>query len=152
MLHIRSSFAFFVRYFREAQLPAYSYMNFSRVRLWADYGGVLNAGVCAVHCAAGPFILAFWGVKPASSESAGDLIFLLLSGILVAAASGRLSTWQLRLALWTGLALFAATVLLADRYPVLEYVQYAVSFGLMGVHLLNLRYCRRCQLQAASRC
>jgi hypothetical protein len=127
-------------------------MNFSRVRLWADYGGVLNAGVCAVHCAAGPFILAFWGVKPTSSEGTGDVIFLLLSGILVAAASGRLSTWQLRLALWTGLALFTATVLLTTRYPVLEYVQYAVSLGLMVVHLLNLRHCRRCQTLAAPSC
>jgi hypothetical protein len=128
------------------------YMNFSRVRLWADYGGVLNAGLCAVHCAAGPFILTLWGVKPTASVGNGDLIFLLLSAVLVAAASGRLSTWQLRLALWAGLALFAATVLLAARYPVLEYVQYAVSFGLMGVHLLNLRHCRRCQAPAASRC
>jgi hypothetical protein len=125
-------------------------MKLSRVRLWADYGGVLNAGLCAVHCAAGPFILALWGGKP--GKDSGDLIFLLLSVVLVAAASGRLSTWRLRLALWTGLALFAATVLLADRYPVLEYVQYVVSFGLIGVHLLNLRHCRRCQLLATPTC
>jgi len=123
-------------------------MKLSCVRLWADYGGVLNAGLCAVHCAAGPLLLAFWGVKPSAD---GDVIFLLLSVVLVAAASGRLSTWRLRLALWTGLALFAATVLLADRYPALEYVQYAVSFGLIGVHLLNLRYCRRCQPLATAR-
>jgi hypothetical protein len=127
-------------------------MKLSRVRLWADYCGVLNAGVCAVHCAAGPLILALWGAKPNSNEDNGDLIFLLLSVVLVVAASGRLSTWQLRLALWTGLVLFAATVLLADRYPVLEYAQYAVSFGLMGVHLLNLRHCRRCQMLAVPRC
>jgi hypothetical protein len=109
------------------------------IRLLADYGGALSAGLCLLHCAAGPLLLVWWGRQPIADD--GDLIFLLLSAGMVV-----LATWTL----WTGLALFAATVLLADRYPLLEYVQYAVSIGLLGTHLLNLRHCRRCLTRAAA--
>lgn len=119
----------------------------SRTRLLADYGGVLSAGLCALHCAAGPVLLAWWGGRPATGD--GDWLFLLLSGALVVLATRQRCTRGLRLALWGNLALFAATVLLADRYPVLEKAQYVGSCGLIGVHLLNLRYCRRCAASPA---
>ncbi len=122
----------------------------SRVRLLADYGGVLSAVLCALHCAAGPVLLAWWGVRSTAED--GDWLFLLLSLGLGLLATRQLSTWQLRLALGGGLALFAATVLLADCYPILEHVQYAVSVGLIGVHLLNLRHCRRCLAAADNSC
>jgi hypothetical protein len=118
------------------------------IRLLADYGGALSAGLCLLHCAAGPLLLVWWGRQPIADD--GDLIFLLLSAGMVVLATWRLSSQRLRWTLWTGLALFAATVLLADRYPLLEYVQYAVSIGLLGTHLLNLRHCRRCLTRAAA--
>lgn len=112
------------------------------LRLLADYGGIVSAGLCAVHCAIGPLLLAWWGKQVEAGD--GDWLFLLLSSLLAGLATRQLSTLRLRVALWSGLVLFAATVLLADRYPVLEVVQYGVSGMLIGVHLLNLRHCQRC--------
>ncbi len=115
----------------------------SRLRKAADYGGALSAGLCLVHCAAGPLLLAWWGGQPTLHEGAGDLLFLGLSAGLVVLATRRLSSPRLRAALWAGLGLFAIAVLLAARYPWLEYAQYGASLGLLGAHLLNLRHCRR---------
>ncbi|UOQ51134.1 MerC domain-containing protein [Hymenobacter cellulosivorans] len=114
-------------------------------RALADYGGILNAGLCLVHCAAGPVLWAWWsGSRGAEPAAYWDTVFLLVSGVLVAAATRRLVSWRLRVAFWAFLGLFAITVLLAGRWPELEMVQYAASFGLLGTHLLNLRHCRRC--------
>jgi len=120
-------------------------MKHSLPRVWADYGGVVNATLCLLHCAAGPLLLAWWsGTQGAEPSSYWDALFLVLSGVLIVGATWRLSSPGLRLALWFFFALFAATVLLADRWPWLELVQYAASLGLAGTHLLNLRHCRRC--------
>jgi MerC mercury resistance protein len=110
----------------------------------ADYGGILSAGLCVLHCAAGPALLAFWGSHAAPEEGPWDLIFLGLSAGLAAAATWRLSSRGLRVALWGWFGLFAAATLLSDHYPALRWAQYAASLGLMGTHLLNLRFCRRC--------
>ena len=120
-------------------------MKHSLPRVWADYGGIVNATLCLLHCAAGPLLLAWWsGTQHAAPAPYWDALFLVLSGVLVVGATWRLSSLGLRLALWAFFALFAATVLLADYWPWLELVQYAASLGLVGTHLLNLRYCRRC--------
>lgn len=112
------------------------------IRLAADYGGVLNSGLCLLHCAAGPLLLAFWGVQHHQAEQ-WETGFLMTSGLLVALATGRMSSKGLRLALWGCFGLFAVAQLLAVRYPWLELVQYAASAGLIATHLVNMRYCRR---------
>lgn len=118
--------------------------NFS-LRRAADYGGVLNAVLCGVHCAVGPLLLAWWGTRnPGATAERWELAFLLLSGVLVALATRRHSSTGLRVALWGLFALFAVAALLAERWPVLQLVQYAASVGLIGTHLLNQRHCRRC--------
>lgn len=90
----------------------------------------------------GPVLLAWWsGVQHAEPAEHWDMVFLLLSGLLVAGATRRLSSWRLRTTLWAFFALFAATVLLVEQWPWLELVQYGASLGLMGTHLLNLRRC-----------
>lgn len=111
----------------------------------ADYGGVLNAVLCGVHCAAGPLLLAWWGTRnPGATAERWELAFLGLSGVLVALATRRQSSPRLRRALWGLFAVFAAAALLAERWPWLQAVQYAASAGLIGAHLLNQRHCRRC--------
>lgn len=120
------------------------------VRQAADYGGVLNAVLCGVHCAAGPLLFAWWGARaPGAAAAQWEPLFLVLSGVLVALATWRRSSNKLRLALWGLFGLFAASALLAERWPGLEYVQYAASAGLLGTHLLNQRHCRRCVTGAA---
>lgn len=116
----------------------------------ADYGGVLNAGLCGVHCAAGPVLLAWWGARnPGAASERWEWGFLMLSGVLVALATRRHSSAGLRAALWGLFAAFAAAVLLAERWPALQLVQYAASAGLVGAHLLNHRRCRRCVAAAS---
>jgi chromate transport protein ChrA len=120
-------------------------MKISLFRRAADYGGVLNAVLCVVHCAAGPLLLAWWGTRHAGPLAERlELAFLVLSGVLVALATWRQSSAWLRLALWALFAVFTAAALLAERWPALQLVQYAASAGLIGAHLLNQRYCHRC--------
>jgi hypothetical protein len=104
----------------------------------ADYGGVLNAVLCTVHCAAGPLLLAWWGThNPGEAAEQWELGFLVMSGMLVALATWRQCSARLRWALWLLFALFASTGLLVERWPGLELVQYAASAGLIAAHLLN---------------
>ena len=122
-------------------------MKHSLLRLTADYGGMVNAALCIIHCAAGPVLLALWG---AHLKEIGplDIGFLLVSAVLVAGATWRMSSWGLRAALWGFFALFAGAMLLVEEYPAVHLVQYAASVGLIGTHLLNLRHGRRCLAQA----
>ena len=115
------------------------------LRRAADYGGVLSAVLCGVHCAVGPLLLAWWGT-PNSGATAErwELAFLVLSGILVALATRRPSPPGLRRVLRGLFAVFAAAALLAGRWPALQAVQYAASAGLIAAHWLNQRHCRRC--------
>jgi len=112
------------------------------IRLAADYGGVLNSGLCLVHCAASPLLLTYWGAHAHASEQ-WERVFLVVSGALVLLATWRMSSASLRVALWGFFVLFAGAGLLEEHYPWLELVQYAASLGLISTHLLNVRYCRR---------
>lgn len=111
----------------------------------ADYGGVLTAGLCGVHCAVGPLLLAWWGSRqPGAVAERWEWGFLGLSGVLVALATRRHSTPGLRLGLRGLFGVFAAAALLAEAWPPLQLVQYAAAAGLIIAHLLNHRHCRRC--------
>lgn len=124
-------------------------MQFSVFQRAADYGGALNAALCAVHCAAGPLLFAWWGAQaPDAAAEQWEPLFLVLSGVLVVLATWRQSSAQLRGALWALFGVFTAAALLAERWPALEYVQYAASAGLLLTHLLNRRHCRRCAADA----
>ena len=115
------------------------------LRRAADYGGVLNAVLCGVHCAVGPLLLTCWGTRnPGATAERWELAFLVISGVLVALATRRHSSPALRRLLWGLFAVFTAAALLAERWPALQLVQYAASAGLIAAHLLNQRHCRRC--------
>lgn len=122
------------------------------LRRAADYGGILNAVLCGLHCALGPLLLAAWGARnPAATAERWELAFLVASGGLVALATRRHSSARLRGLLWGLFGVFAAAALLAGRWPGLQVVQYAASAGLVGAHALNQRHCRRCAAGATQR-
>ncbi|HEX8330636.1 MAG TPA: MerC domain-containing protein [Hymenobacter sp.] len=108
------------------------------LRRVADYGGVLNALLCGIHCAAGPLLLAWWGTRnPGETAERWELGFWVMSGVLVALAARRQSPAPLRVALWLLFALFTGAGVLAARWPAMQLVQYAASLGLIVAHLLN---------------
>jgi hypothetical protein len=120
--------------------PILTHMRLLSLRGAADCGGVLNATLCTIHCAAGPALLAWWGTRnPGAVAERWELAFLVLSGVLVALASRRAATPGLRLALWGCFGVFAMAGLLAEQWPWLQAVQYAASVGLIIAHLLNRR-------------
>jgi hypothetical protein len=124
---------------------SFNRMNVFLFRRAADYGGILNAALCGVHCAAGPVLLAWCGTHHAGAVAERlEVVFLVLSGVLVALATWRQSSIWLRLALWVLFAAFTTAALLAERCPGMELVQYGASVGLIGAHLLNQRHCHRC--------
>ncbi|OUJ73266.1 MerC domain-containing protein [Hymenobacter crusticola] len=112
------------------------------IRLAADYGGILNSSLCLLHCVAGPLLVTFWGVHHHPTAQ-WERVFLLASGLLVMLATWRMSATRLRIALWGFFTLFVGASLWEGHYPWLEIVQYGASAGLIGTHLLNMRYCRR---------
>lgn len=60
---------------------------YSRV---ADYGGMFNAGLCVLHCAAGPLLLAWLGTHGRwLAAEQWDVAFLLVSAGMVALATRR---------------------------------------------------------------
>ena len=117
----------------------------------ADRRGILIASLCAVHCVAGPVLLSFAGLASLVGVSEKfDPLFLIgsatMGGMALVPAyrrkHGRLSC----------LALFGAgfLCLLLRRHielqPIsVEPIAAAVGASLIiGAHLLNLRFSRRC--------
>jgi MerC mercury resistance protein len=118
----------------------------------ADRSGMLIASICFVHCVAGPVLLTFAGLTSlvGISEKLEPLFLLGSAAIGVMALvpayrkkHGRLSC----------IALFASGLLcllmrhhIESRAFSIEPVATALGAGLIiGAHVLNLRFSRRCQ-------
>jgi hypothetical protein len=107
----------------------------------ADYGGALNAGLCLLHCLAGPLLLTWLGYQSQLSE-AWELGFLVVSGGLVVIA-GRQVNKRLRMLMAGLFGLLVLAWALHEWLPALEVIQHGAAIGLIGAHFLNLRQHRR---------
>ncbi|WP_116108809.1 MerC domain-containing protein [Lewinella sp. IMCC34191] len=112
-----------------------------------DWMGLTAGFLCAIHCAATPFVAA---LVPVLTDAGGwwgmlDVLFLVVSLIAVwgVIRSAPLSwvRWAAPLG-WVVLALGLA----AERYGIAgsDLVMYLGGAGLLVAHLANIRHCRRC--------
>ena len=118
----------------------------------ADHRGMVLASLCFVHCVAGPVLLAFAGLTSLVSISEKfEPLFLLGSAAMGAIAL--IPAYRKKHGRISCVALFASGLLclLLRRYlrwrgiPI-EPVAAALGASLIiGAHVLNLRYSRRCK-------
>lgn len=108
----------------------------------SDWLGVASASLCVVHCLLTPFLLLI-----ASSFSwwhEVSYLFLLISFFAAFEASKHTeSRIALRL-IWLSFTLLTLCILFEDEFHFLHAMSYLASFGLIGGHLYNLHYCKKC--------
>lgn len=123
----------------------------------SNYSNLLGAaasGLCAIHCAATPFIFA---AKPLIEQvydghehahgsplwAAFDYIFLVLSFVAVWYSTRYTNHRNLKRLLWLGWVVFAAGILFeAFHLPYGHWLMYGGSFALVVTHLANYRHCQ----------
>ena len=118
----------------------------------ADHRAMVLASLCFVHCVAGPVLLAFAGLTSLVGISEKfEPLFLLGSAAMGAVAL--LPAYRKKHGRISCIALFASGLLclLLRHYfrwrdISIEPLSAALGVGLIiGAHVLNLRYSRRCQ-------
>lgn len=118
----------------------------------SDLVGITASGLCAIHCAATPFLFAitpFFGkAMTGSSHSHGpwywhalDFIFLLSGLIAVWLSSRCQSNKTIKVFLWTTWILLAIGLIM-EHYHVSpgNFIMYTGSLGLIVAHVFNFRY------------
>lgn len=113
-----------------------------RKKGWSDVLGIVSAFACMIHCLAAPLLMAFGAGFLASPP-----LQYLFIGVAFAAICK--TSWQgvqpnVGILLWSSFGVLVFSVLLEERYPVLEYSGYLASLGMIIGHIWNIRHCRRC--------
>jgi MerC mercury resistance protein len=121
-----------------------------RLRIDSDRKGMLIAGLCFIHCVAGPAVLGFAGFASVVGVSEKiEPVFLLSS--LVFGAAALVPAYRKRHGRLSCLVLFAggiACLLFRRRLQggaVAEWARTGIGAALIiGAHALNLRFSKRC--------
>jgi hypothetical protein len=113
----------------------------------ADYVGITGSVLCLIHCLATPVLLLTSAVLQQNvallaSWHSLDYVFIGINIVAVYQATRHATVPGIRRGLWGFLALFAVALLLEDRVVGIVYVGYVASFGLIGLHLANIRSCQ----------
>jgi hypothetical protein len=135
-------------------------MSRARSRAILDWLGAATSGVCALHCALTPLVLAALPLAARQIISSALLEWMFVAVSLVLglgslghayrAVHGRASTLVLFLC---GLLLLVLARAMAERAPRLESAGvFAGAALLVGAHVLNLALCRRCQVTGPCGC
>jgi len=119
-------------------------MKIATINRRADFIGITGSILCIIHCLITPVAIMTSTLLNHDALRIGflslDYLFIGVNIVAVWSAS-RHTSWRIRAALWSFLALFAAGLLLEDVHEGFEYVAYAASLGLVITHLANIRYC-----------
>ncbi|WP_128548762.1 MerC domain-containing protein [Larkinella soli] len=109
----------------------------------ADYIGISGSVLCVIHCLITPFLLVSSSFLADDAVRVGylslDYVFIGVNILAVYFATRHFASPAVRVGLWSFLVLFAVAILLEDFSETFEYLGYAASFGLMSMHLINIR-------------
>jgi hypothetical protein len=101
-----------------------------------DLCGMLNSGLCLVHCLAMPILITmganFLG------HPVVEVLFILAAAWAVYGAIGRHTHRRLRATMWTLWSVFALSLLLEERSVAFEWAGLMASAGLIVAHVVNL--------------
>ncbi len=105
--------------------------------LTQDHLGMLNSGLCLVHCLAMPLFIA-WGASFAAHPLL-ELVFVVWAAWALRSALAGRSLGSFKVILWSVWAVFALCMILEHELEWAGYVGMSASLGLIVGHALNLR-------------
>jgi len=127
-------------------------INTLKLQLKSDAIGALASAICLVHCIATPFIFVSAASLPHSNPHGNDpfwwsmidVVFLFISLVAVYWSGKTSSKAWMKFALYLCWS-FLATFLIIERLGGNHYSEnllYIPAFGLIALHLYNIKYCR----------
>lgn len=109
----------------------------------ADYVGITGSVLCIIHCLVTPILLISSTLLSDHTVRIGflslDYVFIGINVVAVYFATRRATERYIKIGLWGSLALFATALVLEDVHESFEYLAFAASAGLIGMHIQNLR-------------
>lgn len=127
-------------------------MTIKNMNISSDVIGAFSSGLCLVHCLATPFIFIAQSCSTSCCADAPfewmllDYIFVVISFVAVYYSARDTKIPWIRFAMWMAwVATFA--VILNEKWlwlPLSNYVIYVPAVALIGLHIYNRKYCRRC--------
>jgi uncharacterized membrane protein YoaK (UPF0700 family) len=119
-----------------------------------DYLGIAGSGMCMIHCLAMPILffiqnsLAKDVLKGLDLENVYlDYLFVLLCFAAVFSVTKHHNSWKISTSFWVFFVLFAISVLFEEDFEHLDFLGYGASIGLIITHIINIKYCKKCQIE-----
>jgi hypothetical protein len=119
-----------------------------------DYLGIAGSGLCLIHCLAIPFLFYVqnaFAQKLLESLNLENIYFeysfVLLCFIAVFSTTKHNDSWKINTSFWLFFTLFAISVLFEDDFKYLDLLGYGASIGLIITHIININYCKKCQIE-----
>jgi hypothetical protein len=109
-----------------------------------DWLGISSSSICLIHCLLTPVILML-NVSDFSYHLIGYLA-LLMSFFAAYNISKNSKPTYILIILWLSFLGLAVSILFEDDFIFLHYLSYLSSFGLIVAHILNMRYCKKCNV------
>ncbi len=111
-----------------------------------DFIGIAGSSLCLAHCILLPFVFIYNGEHHHHHHDQWlgidiDYYFLAIAGIAVFLTTRKSGPVLIKVALWASLLACFAGIAFHDYLPVLKYVLYIGSLGLIVSHIINIRHC-----------
>jgi Ca2+/Na+ antiporter len=111
-----------------------------------DLLGITGSALCLGHCILLPFIFIYNGEHQHHHHDQWfgidiDYYFLLVAAFAVILTSKKPGPIWIKIALWASLLACFVGIAMHDVLPVLKYVLYLGSLGLITSHIFNMRHC-----------
>lgn len=110
----------------------------------SDFIGFINSTICIVHCLLMPSFYVFFPFLESLSFSIFklDYLFLFISFLSVFNSTNNTPSVKLIVALWIAFLFLAIGVLFEEDFLLMHLLTYFGSFGLVILHLINIRICK----------
>ncbi|WP_341227269.1 MerC domain-containing protein [uncultured Arcticibacterium sp.] len=107
-----------------------------------DYIGIASASLCVIHCLFTPVLILIASNFSWWHEVA--YFFLLISFISAFQANKPSSSKTALWFIWSSLILLTLSIIFEDYHHSLHKLGYVASLGLIIGHIINIRYCNKC--------
>ena len=109
-----------------------------------DLTGIVNSTVCILHCVGAPLLTIGIGWH----HHAGlNYVFVILAFFSVWTSTEETDNTAILTILWVSFWVFLFSLFFNEEYLWLRYFNYVSSITLIIGHILNIKYCRKCNDQ-----
>ena len=117
-------------------------MQRSKTYNLTDITGIINSSICIIHCLATPILISLGAYFLESPIFA--YAFIAIALVTIISAVKKTTSVKIKIALWIGFAGLSTSLLLEEMWIGFEYTGYLFSALLVTAHILNIRYCKKC--------